>query len=46
MDLDPDETEAYLKEREERALGLYADKCEECTTGLSCEQAGRCLFEG
>ena len=28
------------------AGGLYADKCAECTTGLSCEDAGRCLFEG
>jgi hypothetical protein len=25
---------------------LYADKCDECTTGVSCEEAGRCLFEG
>lgn len=26
--------------------GLYSDKCAECTTGASCEDAGRCLFEG
>lgn len=25
---------------------LYSDKCAECTTGVSCEDAGRCLFEG
>lgn len=29
-----------------RAGSLYADKCTECTTGLSCEDAGQCLFEG
>lgn len=28
----------------EPARGLYADKCEECTTGIRCEDAGRCLF--
>ena len=25
---------------------LYSDKCAECTTGVSCEDAGHCLFEG
>jgi len=29
-----------------RTGSLYADKCAECTTGVSCEDAGRCLFEG
>jgi hypothetical protein len=29
-----------------RAGSLYSDKCAECTTGVSCEDAGRCLFEG
>jgi len=29
-----------------RAGSLYADKCAECTTGVSCEDAGTCLFEG
>lgn len=28
------------------AGSLYADKCAECTTGHSCEDAGRCLLEG
>lgn len=28
------------------AGSLYADKCAECTTGVSCEDARRCLFEG
>jgi hypothetical protein len=28
------------------AGSLYADKCAECTTGASCEDARRCLFEG
>lgn len=28
------------------AGSLYADKCAECTTGLSCEDARRCLFDG
>jgi hypothetical protein len=28
------------------AGSLYADKCAECTTGVSCEDAGRCTFEG
>lgn len=26
--------------------GLYSDKCEDCRTGVSCEEAGSCLFEG
>jgi hypothetical protein len=30
----------------ERQGGLYVGKCDECTTGVSCEDAGRCLFEG
>lgn len=29
-----------------RAGSLYADKCDECTTGITCEKAGRCTFEG
>lgn len=28
------------------AGSLYADKCAECTTGASCEDARTCLFEG
>lgn len=28
------------------SAGLYSDKCDECTTGISCEEAERCLFEG
>lgn len=29
-----------------RQAGLYEDKCGECTTGLTCEDAGRCAFPG
>lgn len=29
-----------------RLAGLYSGKCDECTTGISCEEAGECLFEG
>jgi hypothetical protein len=29
-----------------REPGLYDDKCAECTTGISCSDAARCLFEG
>lgn len=36
--------EDYPEEPAEK--GLYAGKCEECTTGVSCEDARRCLFEG
>lgn len=43
---DPFELTATEGGSEVRAGSLYADKCEECTTGLSCEDAKTCLFEG
>lgn len=39
----PQEDQADPAEFQERG-GLYSDKCEDCTTGASCEDAGRCLF--
>lgn len=34
-----------LPEAQEGPPGLYADKCDECTTGFSCDIARTCLSE-
>jgi hypothetical protein len=34
------------KEEEARRASLYSGKCAECTTGVTCEDAEQCLFEG
>lgn len=39
-------TQIHFTRMYPRRRGLYDDKCEECTTGVSCEEAKRCLFEG
>lgn len=43
-------TPAYVPNHDTGELvhpdSLYADKCAECSTGATCEDAGRCLFEG
>ena len=43
-----DDEQVQPWEQTARAGGLYSDKCEECTTGLTCEDAGHghCTFPG